>query len=89
MPFGLGTVETFLILAVLVGLPVAVVALIIRAHSRGTGADLPANPAAARQLSAELDATRRRLEELEAQLARTEEKAGFTESLLDDRRTRS
>jgi len=86
MPFGLGVFETGLILAVLVGIPVAVVVLLIRSQTRGGSADHPASPAATPQLTAEIDAARRRLEELEAKLARTEEKATFTESLLDERR---
>lgn len=85
MPFGLGIVETVLIVAVLVGVPVAVVVLLIRSQTRGPGADRPASPAAPPQLTAELDATRQRLEELEAKLARTEEKVTYTESLLDER----
>lgn len=85
MPFGIGTFETVLILAVLVGIPVAVVVLLIRSQTRGPRADRPAGPAATPQLTAELDATRQRLEELEAKLARTEEKVTFTESLLDER----
>ncbi len=85
MPFGLGIVGTVLILAVLVGIPVAVVVLLIRSQTRGAGADRPATPAATPQLSAEFDAARRRLEELEAKLARTEEKVTFTDSLLDER----
>ena len=85
MPFGLGVFETVLILAVLVGIPVAVVVLLIRSQTRGMGADRAVSPPAAPQLTAELDATRQRLEELEAKLARTEEKVTFTESLLDER----
>jgi hypothetical protein len=85
MPFGLGVFETVLILAVLVGIPVAVVVLLIRSQTRGMGADRPAGPPAP-QLTAELDATRQRLQELEEKLARTEEKVTFTESLLDERR---
>ena len=84
MPFGLGIVETVLILAVLVGVPVAGVALLIRSQTRGRNVDRPASPAPP-QLTAELDATRQRLEELEEKLARTEEKVEFTESLLDER----
>lgn len=88
MPFGLGIVETVLVLAVLVGVPVAAVVLLIRSQTRGSGADRPASPAPP-QLTAELDATRQRLEELEAKLARTEEKVEFTESLLDERQKSS
>jgi hypothetical protein len=86
MPFGLGVFETGLILAVLVGIPVTVVVLLIRSQTRGTGEDRPASPAATPQLTAEIDAARRRLEELEAKLARTEGKVTSTESLLDERR---
>jgi hypothetical protein len=84
MPFGLGAFETLLVLAIVVGIPVALAVLLVRAARRS--GDRPADPGAGRRRAAELDSTRQRLDEMEAKLARTEEKAAFTESLLDDRR---
>lgn len=86
MPFGLGLFETLLVLAVVVGIPLVLVVLLVRAMARRPGADGHVSPNAGRHQAAELDSTRHRLEELEAKLARTEEKVAFTESLLDDRR---
>lgn len=86
MPFGLGAFETLLLLAIVVGVPLAAVVLLVRALARRPGADGGADPRSGRHQPAELDSTRHRLEELEAKLARTEEKVAFTESLLDDRR---
>nr|ASV46988.1 hypothetical protein [uncultured bacterium] len=86
MPFGLGAFETLLVLAIVVGIPIALVVLLVRAMARRPGADGPTGPQVGRHQTAELDSTRHRLEELEAKLACTEEKVAFTESLLDDRR---
>lgn len=81
MPFGLGLVETLVVLFVLVALPVAAVVLVVRAL-RGRERD----SLAARQMAEELESARGRLLALEAQLARTEEKAASARSLLDRKR---
>ena len=81
MPFGLGLVETLVVFLVLIALPVAAVVLVVRAL-RGRGRD----SLAARQMAEELEFTRRRLQALEAQLARTEEKGASAQSLLDRKR---
>lgn len=84
MPFGIGPLELLLLLA-LFCVPVGVVALVVRLVSRGRRSDSLPLQARNPQLAADLQATQLRLEELEAKLARSEERAAFTEALLEAR----
>jgi hypothetical protein len=83
MQFGIGLVEFLLLSVVLLAVPAGIVFLLIRAVLRrrepSRTEDHP------RQLAAELDAARLRLEELEGKLSRAEDQARFTESLLEGR----
>jgi hypothetical protein len=81
MPLGLSVLELLLVLLVL-GAPVGIVVLLVKSVARRSGDDRALGADQHMQLKAELDSAQMRLEELEAKLARAEEKASFTESLL-------
>lgn len=85
MPFGLGLFEALFIFLATFAVPAGAVVLLVRALSRGSSPDR-LRAAHEGQLAAELDAAHGRVEELEAKLARVEEKAAFDEDLLGEGR---
>ncbi len=86
MPFGLGLAEALLVLLAM-AVPVGAVVLLVKTLSRGPAPDR-LRGAHERQLAAELDSAHARVEELQAKLARVEEKVAFNEDLLGDGRGR-
>lgn len=80
MPFGLGFGELIFVLLTL-GLSIAVLVLVARVAARMIGRGSP--PAENRQLANELRQAQLRITELETKVAQVEEKAAFTEKLLE------
>jgi hypothetical protein len=85
MPFGLGIIEVIVVLVLLIGIPAGAIALGVWAFTRFSGRDRLGGERQDQQLAAELDSAQLRLEDLEGKLARAEERARFTESLLERR----
>lgn len=83
--FGLGVLQLLLVLVV-IGVPVGLLLLGVRALSR-TSAPEHLVQARNRELEAELDSANRRIEEMEVKLIGMEEKLSFTHSLLESRRS--
>jgi hypothetical protein len=87
MPFGLGFFELFVVLVMLV-VPVVVLVLAAKLISRMfRPGRARADEVEQHQLAAELQRTRIRIEELESRVARVDEKASFTQELLEKPRT--
>jgi hypothetical protein len=85
MPFGLGIIELIVALILLVGIPAGAIALGVWAFTRFSGRRRLKPAGQDQQLAAELDSAQLRLEDLEGKLARAEERARFTECLLERR----
>jgi hypothetical protein len=85
MPFGLGFGELLLVLAMF-GVPVAVVLVAAKALSRAFGSSRSLPTAESQRLTGELQQAQLRIEELESKLERVDEKATFTQQLLEERR---
>lgn len=83
MPFGLGFGELVVVLLTL-AVPIAVLLLAGIGIARMLGRGSP--PAETRQLATELQQAQLRIEELEAKVALVEEKAAFTQQLLEEPR---
>ena len=83
MPFGLGVGELVLILTVLC-VPIVLVVLAVKlASGFFGGARKQFGETEQRQVAAELERAHLRIEELEARVARVDEKASFTQELID------
>jgi hypothetical protein len=87
MPFGLGLFELIFVLVVL-ALPVVVLVLAAKFISRMfRPARIGSAEIEQHQLANELQRAHDRIEELEARVARVDEKASFTQDLLEKPRT--
>lgn len=82
LPFGLGVGELILALLIL-GVPIAVLLLGVKAISRALGSGRSPRAAENQQLAAELRQAQLRIEELEAKVAQVDEKATFAQELLE------
>jgi hypothetical protein len=86
MAFEFGLFDFLLAPLLLIGVPIAVIVLARRAITRYSGLrSSHADEQTRQQLHDELHAASLRIEELESQLTRVEQRARFTEALLDKR----
>jgi type II secretory pathway pseudopilin PulG len=84
MSYGLGLIDLIFAL-IMLGILAGVIALGVRAVNRFAGRRRLEETRQDQQFAAELDSAQLRLEDLEGKLARAEERARFTESLLERR----
>jgi hypothetical protein len=87
MPFGLGFGELIVVLGAL-AIPVVVLVLAVKLISRLVGPSATRHDELdQRQMATELQQARQQIEALEARIARVDEKASFTQELLEKPRT--